>query len=372
MGGALAVMTRSESSRVVLASGGVPRAPLSSTNRSPSGKAGPVSRNVAVAVMRALVTGCAGFIGSHLTESLLDGGSEVVGIDCFNGNYGRPQKLRNLERARSWENFDFVPIDLARGDLHEYVAECDVIFHLAAEPGVRASWGDRFETYVRNNVIATQHLLDAAKAFPEKRLVYSSSSSIYGEAETFPTSEDLTPRPMSPYGVTKLTAEHLCSTYHSNFGVDAVALRYFSVYGPRQRPDMAFSIFCSAAINGEPIEVFGDGTQARDFTHVSDIVAATRKAADAGGVAGNVYNIGGGGQTTLNQGISLIEEISGRPLDVGRVGREHGDVRATCAATDLARADLDFCAQVPFAEGLRDQFEWLLAESERDPRAVSA
>lgn len=315
--------------------------------------------------MRALVTGCAGFIGSHLTESLLDSRADVVGIDCFNGNYGRSQKLRNLERARSWDNFDFVPIDLARGDLHEYVAECDVIFHLAAEPGVRASWGDRFETYVRNNVLATQHLLDAAKAYPEKRFVYSSSSSIYGEAETFPTSEDLTPRPMSPYGVTKLTAEHLCLTYHANFGVDAVALRFFSVYGPRQRPDMAFSIFCSAAIKRDPIEVFGDGTQARDFTHVSDIITAARSAATVSGVAGNVYNIGGGGQITLNEGIALIEEISGRPLDVRRVEREHGDVRATCADTERARTDLDFKVGVPFSEGVRGQFEWILAESER-------
>lgn len=312
--------------------------------------------------MRALVTGCAGFIGSHLTESLLDSGWEIVGIDCFNGNYGRAEKLRNLERARSWEKFEFVPIDLARGDLHEYVAESDVVFHLAAEPGVRSSWGERFETYVRNNVLATQHLLDAAKAFPEKRVVFASSSSIYGEAETFPTPEDVTPRPISPYGVTKLTAEHLCATYHANFGVDAVALRYFSVYGPRQRPDMAFSIFCAAGLNGDPISVFGDGSQARDFTYVSDVVAATRCAVVTPGVAGKAYNIGGGSQITLNDGIALIEQLLGTRLDVRGAHPEHGDVRKTCADTTRARTDLGFTATVSFEHGLQSQFEWCVAQ----------
>lgn len=320
--------------------------------------------------MRALVTGCAGFIGSHLTESLLGSGCDVVGVDCFNANYGRSQKLSNLESARSWENFEFVPIDLARGDLHEYVDECDVIFHLAAEPGVRSSWGARFETYVRNNVIATQHLLDAAKAFPEKRLVLASSSSIYGQAETFPTPEDVTPRPVSPYGVTKLTAEHLCATYHANFGVNAVALRFFSVYGPRQRPDMAFTIFCSASLNGQPIVVFGDGAQTRDFTYVSDVVDATRRAAEAAGVAGRTYNIGGGGQITLNHGIALIEELSGSRLDVSREGTEHGDVRSTCADITRAQSELGYTATVPFEEGLRRQFEWSVAESKAGRRSL--
>jgi UDP-glucuronate 4-epimerase len=316
-------------------------------------------------ISRALVTGCAGFIGSHLTESLLEDGCRVVGVDCFNGNYARPEKLRNLERARSWDNFDFVPIDLARGELHEFVADCDVVFHLAAEPGVRSSWGDRFETYVRNNVLATQHLLDAARTFPAKRLVYASSSSIYGEAETMPTREDMIPKPRSPYGVTKLAAEHLCSTYHANFGVNAVSLRYFSVYGPRQRPDMAFSIFCSAAINGDPITVFGDGTQTRDFTYVSDVVAATRSAAVAPGVSGNVYNVGGGGQTSLNDGIARIEELAGRSLIVDRVGREHGDVQDTRADTSRAEADLGMNGRMAFEDGIRMEFEWHVEEARR-------
>ena len=262
-----------------------------------------------------------------------------------------------------------MPIDLARGDLHEFVADCDAAFHLAAEPGVRASWGTRFETYVRNNVLATQHLLDAFREAPGKRLVYSSSSSIYGQAERFPTSEDVIPRPVSPYGITKLAAEHLCSAYHSNHGVDVVVLRYFSVYGPRQRPDMAFNIFCSAALNDRPITVFGDGTQTRDFTYVSDVVQATRQAALAEQVGGNVYNVGGGAQISLNDGIALIEQFAGRRLEVSRVERQHGDVRDTSADSGRARMDLGLEDTVDFTSGLRKQFDWHL-RGDAAPRAA--
>jgi UDP-glucuronate 4-epimerase len=312
--------------------------------------------------MRALVTGCAGFIGSHLTESLLDDGCEVVGLDCFNANYGRRDKLRNLEHARSWDNFDFVPLDLARGDLYEFVEECDVVFHLAAEPGVRASWGERFATYVRNNVIATQHLLDAARATPGKRFVHASSSSIYGQAESFPTREDTVPSPRSPYGVTKLSAEHLCSTYYANFGVDVVTLRYFSVYGPRQRPDMAFSRFFHAALSDSPVTVFGDGRQTRDFTFVGDVVEATRQAAAASDVGGRVFNVGGGSRTSVNQAIAVMEELVGRPLQVDAGGAQHGDVRDTAADTTRAREELGFVARTALEDGLRLQFDWSRAE----------
>src|SRR3954453_15747873 len=255
--------------------------------------------------MRSLVTGCAGFIGSHLTESLLADGEAVVGIDCFKDNYGRPEKLRNLERDTEWDQFEFIPIDLARGDLFDLVEECDQVFHLAAEPGVRPSWGGRFEQYVRNNVLATQHLLEAAKRAPEQRFVFASSSSIYGQAESLPTREDVVPHPYSPYGVTKLAAEHLCDLYHRNHGVSTVSLRLFSVYGPRQRPDMAFNIFCRAAILGEPVSVFGDGTQTRDFTYVGDVVTALRLASDANGIEGQILNIGGGSRVGLRQAIEL-------------------------------------------------------------------
>jgi nucleoside-diphosphate-sugar epimerase len=319
--------------------------------------------------MRALVTGCAGFIGSHLTESLLEDGCDVVGVDCFNRNYARREKLRNLARARSWENFDFVPIDLADGELEEFVAESDVVFHLASEPGVRSSWGRRFETYIRNNVIATHHLLTAMRAHPGKRLVYASSSSVYGQAERFPTPEDVVPAPQSPYGVTKLSAEHLCASYHENFGVDAVSLRYFSVYGPRQRPDMAFSIFCAAALDGAPLTVFGDGDQTRDFTYVADVVAATRRAGTAADVGGGIYNVGGGAQNSLNEGIAVIEECAGHPLVVQRSEVQPGDVRDTSADTTRAQADLGLVSTVPFREGLQRQFSWFADERVVAPHA---
>jgi UDP-glucuronate 4-epimerase len=315
--------------------------------------------------MRALVTGCAGFIGSHLTESLLEDGVDVLGVDCFNDNYARPQKLHNLERAMEWRNFEFVPIDLARGDLHDIVGEVETVFHLAAEPGVRSSWGDRFELYVRNNVLATQQLLEAASNLPDHRFVYASSSSIYGDAEEFPTPENVTPRPFSPYGVTKLSAEHLCQAYHGNFGVDVVTLRYFSVYGPRQRPDMGFHKFCKAAIRGEPITVFGDGRQTRDFTFVADVVRATRAAGEAPGVGGLIMNIGGGSQVSVNETLAFLGELAGNSLDVKYVEQMHGDVRNTCADSALAEKHLGIVPEVEWRQGLQAEWEWALGVEER-------
>ena len=314
---------------------------------------------------KALVTGCAGFIGSHLTESLLRDGVSVVGVDCFNDNYARPAKLRNLERARDWDAFDFVPIDLARGELADVVAEVDTVFHLAAEPGVRASWGTRFETYLRNNLLATQHLLEACKAWPGKRLVYASSSSIYGQAETFPTLETATPRPFSPYGVTKLAAEHLCFSFCDNFGLDVVALRYFSVYGPRQRPDMAFSRLCTSALENTETTIFGDGLQTRDFTFVDDIVAATRSAATAADVVGTAYNVGGGTRVSLMSVIELLQEIAELPIPTVHARSERGDVRDTAAATDLAQRDLAYRPSVTVEDGLRRQWDWAVTEHRR-------
>jgi UDP-glucose 4-epimerase len=308
--------------------------------------------------MQALVTGCAGFIGSHLTESLLNDGASVIGVDCFNENYGRRQKLDNLRRATDWEDFEFTPIDLARGDLADLVAECDVVFHLAAEPGVRASWGHRFESYARNNLLATQHLLEAVHVAEVTRLVYASSSSVYGQAERLPTSEDVIPRPISPYGVTKLAAEHLCQLYHVNFGLPMVSLRYFSVFGPRQRPDMAFSIFCRAALHGDTIEVFGDGLQTRDFTYVSDIVAATRAAAVAPAAVGEIYNVGGGSQISLSDTLGIIEDLAGRPLKVVHLPREAGDVKDTGADISRARADLDYQPSTDIRDGLAAELQW--------------
>ena len=317
--------------------------------------------------MRALVTGCAGFIGSHLTESLLQDGASVVGVDCFNDNYGRPQKRLNLEQAEDWEGFDFVPIDLARGELHDIVADCDSIFHLAAEPGVRASWGDRFEAYLRNNVLATQHLLEAAASTPEKRFVYASSSSIYGQAERHPTPEAEIPRPFSPYGVTKLAGEHMCQLYSKNHGLNTVVLRYFSVFGPRQRPDMAFNVFCRRIVRDEPIVVFGDGLQTRDFTYVADVVTATRAAATAPATPGGVFNVGGGSQISLRTAIDLIGDFAGRAPRIEYRPAQSGDVRDTAADTTRASSELGFRPSTPFDEGLRAEFDWIARTRSQEP-----
>jgi nucleoside-diphosphate-sugar epimerase len=320
--------------------------------------------------VRALVTGCAGFIGSHLTEALLADGAGVIGVDCFNDNYQRPPKLRNLDhQAKDWEAFEFVPIDLSLGDLDDLVAEADIIYHLAAEPGVRASWGARFERYVRNNVVATQHLLEATRPFPGKRFVYASSSSIYGDAETFPTPESVTPRPLSPYGMTKLSGEHLCNLYTANHGLSIVSLRYFTVYGPRQRPDMAFHHFCRAALASEPITVFGDGRQTRDFTFVGDIVAGTLAAGAPDVAPGSVYNLGGGSQTSIREALEIIAELAGRELDVAYGEPEYGDVRDTSADTSAAHRDLGFSPATGLREGLAAEFEWLRETRERGPTA---
>ena len=307
---------------------------------------------------RALVTGCAGFIGSHLTESLLTDGLEVLGIDCFNNNYGRADKLSNLAHAQDWDEFQFVPLDLAAGDLRPLVEECDVVFHLAAEPGVRASWSERFELYVRNNVLGTHQLLKALAEDTDRRLVFASSSSIYGEAEACPTAETAIPMPVSPYGVSKLTGEQLCHAYRANHGLNFVALRFFSVYGPRQRPDMAFRRFCEAAISKKEITLFGDGTQTRDFTYVSDIVNATRKAAIAEGPLGRSINVGGGSSASLLSTLDLLKEIHGGPVALRDAEHQEGDVRDTGADTKLAEQLLGFRSTTSLAEGLVTQYSW--------------
>src|SRR5919106_6907443 len=266
--------------------------------------------------MRALVTGCAGFIGSHLTESLLGDGHEVLGVDCFNDNYERSQKLANLRTALDFDSFRFARSDLADADASRLIDGRDTVFHLAAEPGVRSSWGARFDAYLRNNVAATQRLLEAALPRSDLRFVYASSSSVYGDAETLPTPEDTPPRPLSPYGVTKLGAEQLCLLYHVNHGLQTVALRYFSVYGPRQRPDMAFNRFCRAALADEPITLFGDGRQTRDFTYVADVVAATRAAAVTDTAPGRVYNVGGGSRVSIRRALEVLAAVAGGRLDV--------------------------------------------------------
>jgi UDP-glucose 4-epimerase len=235
---------------------------------------------------------------------------------------------------------------------------------------VRSSWGPRFDRYTHHNVAATQRLLEATDG---QRFVYASSSSVYGDALSLPTHEDTTPRPLSPYGVTKLAAEHLCALYGEEQGLDTVALRYFSVYGPRQRPDMAFRRFCEAIVAGAPIEVFGDGHQSRDFTYVADIVAATRAAGETKTDPGRVYNIGGGDSVSLNRALETLAGLAGRPLDVRRRARESGDVRDTGADTTRARSELRFDPQTDLESGLLAELEWVRERSAASfPRALSA
>jgi len=311
--------------------------------------------------MRALVTGCAGFIGSHLTEALLDGGHSVVGIDCFNDNYGREQKLTNLRHVREWTDFEFVPIDLSRGELLSFVRDADVVFHLAAEPGVRSSWGRRYERYVQNNILATQQLLEACREAPGVRMVFASSSSVYGDAGPASVCEESPTWPISPYGQTKLGAEHLCALYRRELGLDVVCLRYFTVFGPRQRPDMAFHRFLRAAVGGEPITILGDGRQTRDFTYVGDVVAATIAAGVAPGLEEPVLNIGGGAPTSLVSVLGIVEELLERPLAIRHAERGHGEVRDTHANTARAQRALGFSPQTGLELGLAAELEWIVS-----------
>ena len=309
------------------------------------------------------MTGCAGFIGSHLTETLLDRGQSVVGIDCFNDNYGRAQKLANLREVRDWDAFEFVPIDMARGDLQEVAEGCDVVYHLAAEPGVRSGWGPRYEQFVRNNVIATQHLLEALKDRPGVPFVHTSSSSVYGDSGTRPTPEDAPTVPMSPYGQTKLSGEQLCAVYAGAHGLDWRCLRYFTVYGPRQRPDMALHSFLRAALEGTAITVFGDGLQTRDFTYVADVVGATLAAADAPEwAAPGPVNVGGGSPVSVREALDLVGDLTGRPLEIHNLPAQPGDVTDTEADASLARELLGWEPSMTLREGLVRELEWLSGE----------
>jgi nucleoside-diphosphate-sugar epimerase len=310
------------------------------------------------------VTGVAGFIGSHLSERLLDAGAEVTGVDCFTDYYGRDLKEANLAALRGRPRFRLLTTDLAREPLEPLLAGTEVIFHQAGQPGVRGSWGSSFADYALNNVTATQRLLEACRELPGlRRLVNASSSSVYGDAETLPTPETTLPRPVSPYGVTKLAAEHLCRVYALGFGVPAVSLRYFTVFGPRQRPDMAFTRFCRRLLAGSEIEVSGDGEQTRDFSFVDDIVAANLAAATAPAatVTGAVYNLGGGSRVTINEVLRMLFEIAGRKTAVRYGERQAGDARHTGADTALARRDLGFQPRVGLEEGLRRQLAWASA-----------
>lgn len=324
--------------------------------------------------MRCLVTGVAGFIGSHLAQRLLTDGHEVCGIDAFIDYYPRQIKESNLYELRSWKRFSFVEGNLRDVYLPPLLEGVDWVFHQAAQAGVRASWGKEFACYVDCNVLATQRLLEAILHTGKqvRRFVYASSSSVYGDTPILPVSESVLPSPVSPYGVTKLAAEHLCTLYHRNFGVPTVSLRYFTVYGPRQRPDMAFHRFCKAVIDHQPISVYDDGEQTRDFTYISDVIEANIRASLIDGAIGEIFNIAGGSRVTVRQSLQLLEEISGLPIQVNYEQKQHGDVRDTFAHTGHAEHLLGYRPSITLREGLAHEFEYIVSLYEKTKIAQNA
>ena len=307
-----------------------------------------------------IVTGAAGFIGSHLAETLLKRGEEVVGIDEFNDYYDPWFKHKNVTNLQSYANFKLIQGNIQFLDWDSLLKDVDVVYHQAAQAGVRASWGQGFHFYTERNITSTQVLLEAAKdAKNLQRLVYASTSSVYGDAETLPTSEQVCPKPVSPYGITKLAAERMCGLYHKNFDVPFVALRYFTVYGPRQRPDMAFHKFFKAAIADEAIPVYGDGLQTRDFTFVSDAVAANLAAATLEDAVGEIFNIGGGSRVVLKEVLETMEEIVGKPIKRNHIERAMGDARHTAADVSKAKQILGYQPSINLREGLTKEWEWV-------------
>jgi nucleoside-diphosphate-sugar epimerase len=307
--------------------------------------------------MRALVTGAAGFIGSHLCEELLARGYQVVGIDNFDNYYDERIKQDNIKSSKTYPSFTFLNENLLAVELAPLLEQIQLVFHLAGQPGVRLSWGEEFDAYARANILVTQKLLEAARKVDLTRFIYSSSSSVYGDAPSYPTYEDFLPQPMSPYGVTKLAAEHLCSLYARTWGIPTISLRYFTVYGPRQRPDMAFNRLVDTALSGGKFPVFGDGLQIRDFTYVSDVVKANLLAAGSLATPGEVLNIAGGGSISLLEIVDLLREIAGTMIQVEHLAPQPGDVRRTGGAIEKAYEVLQWAPEVSVEVGLKAQYD---------------
>jgi UDP-glucose 4-epimerase len=307
--------------------------------------------------MVSVVTGVAGFIGSHLAERLLKEGHEVIGIDCFTDYYSRSIKEGNVSKLLTLPGFTFIEGNLLTLDLNDLLKGGHFIFHQAAQAGVRSSWGDEFEIYTNLNVLATQKLLEACKGLSIEKFVYASSSSVYGDAEELPIGEEAVLRPVSPYGVTKLAGENLCLSYWKNYGIPIISLRYFTVYGPRQRPDMAFYKFMLSLSQAREIEIYGDGTQTRDFTFISDAVEGNLLAM-TNRSSGEVYNIGGGSRVMINDVLQTMEEITSRDAKIVYREAQKGDVRHTFADTSKARAMLGYKPQTDLKTGLMKQWKW--------------
>src|ERR1019366_951019 len=316
--------------------------------------------------MQVLVTGCAGFIGSHLCERLLSDGHHITGVDALTDSYDPQWKLRNLDRLCASDRFDFVHTEVLKLK-QRVVDDAQLIFHLAARPGVRTSWGPEFQHYLRHNVLTTQRLLERATlSQTPKRIVFASSSSVYGDTPVERVTEDHPTNPVSPYGITKLAGEQLCSVYAKQSCLEVITLRLFTVYGPRQRPDMAFHRLIQAALTGSKFVLFGDGWQQRDFTFVQDVVEALTLAGHVPAHT-DIFNVAGGGRVSMNQAIELVEEISGCRINVERQAPQSGDVRNTGADLSKSRKVLGYSPRVKLRDGLRAQIESM---SER-ARAVS-
>lgn len=309
----------------------------------------------------AVVTGVAGFIGSHLASRLLAEGVTVRGVDCITDYYDIHQKRANLASLESHADFTMVEadvLDLGHDALVRLLDDASTLYHQAGQPGVRLSWSERFDLYQQRNVSVTQRLLEAARSAPLERFVYASSSSVYGNARRYPTQEDDLPRPHSPYGVTKLAAEHLCGLYGEVFGVPTVSLRYFTVYGPAQRPDMLMYALLEAALDGRPVAVYGDGRQVREFTYVGDVVAANLAAASAEVEPGTVINIAGGSATSVTEVLDLASDLLDAPITIERQPAKPGDVARTGGSIERARALLGWSPVVGLREGLAAQLDW--------------
>jgi len=308
--------------------------------------------------LRYLLTGVAGFIGSHLAEHLLGRGDSVLGVDCFTDFYPRAIKEKNLAGLKGQKGFEFIEANLLNLDLPPLLKRVEGIFHLSAQAGVRNSWGRDFDYYLQHNIKVTQLILEAMKEFPKLRMIFSSTSSVYGDTDQYPTPEDARKHPFSPYGATKLAGEGLCYVYYKNFGADFVALRYFTVFGARQRPDMAFHKFIRGALTGEPIPVYGDGNQLRDYTYIKDIVAGIA-AGFAKGRTGEAYNLGGGHQTKLMDAIKLIFDLCGKSVEIKFLPKVQGDVQETLADTTKARTELGYNPKGSVEMGLKEEIEWV-------------
>ncbi len=308
--------------------------------------------------MRIFVTGAAGFIGSQLCRALIQNGESVIGVDSFTDFYPRWIKEKNIQPLLNHPKFEFLYEDIITLDLNEVMEKVEAVFHLAAQPGVRTSWGDDFSIYTKNNIDVTQRILESAKNISLRKFIYASSSSVYGLSPQFPMRESQLLYPYSPYGVTKLAAEHLCFLYHRNYGIPCVSLRFFTVYGPGQRPDMAFHRFLKAIGDEKEIKVYGDGQQTRDFTYIDDIIRANVSSL-TNGRPGETYNIGGGTQIKLADIIPILEKICRKTIRIKFQEGQKGDVRHTFADIRKAKKDLNYNPQISLEDGLKEEWNWI-------------